>query len=56
MKKMEMKEMEQITASGWGSLLCRGAFGLVGFAAGGPIGAMVGGTVGNILCYPVDAH
>lgn len=55
MEKLEKKQMEQITGSGLGSLLCRVGFGLAGGLLGGPVGAAIGGTVGNILCYPVDA-
>lgn len=55
MKKMEFNQMEQISASGWGSLLCRVGFGVAGGVLGGPVGAAIGGTVGNILCYPLDA-
>jgi hypothetical protein len=56
MKKLELKQMEQISASGWGTLACRLGFGGAGFLLGGPLGAMIGGTVGNILCYPVKAN
>ncbi len=56
MKKLELSQMQNIEGGGWGRFLCRAAFGVTGALIGGPAGAMILGTVGNVLCYPGEAH
>lgn len=55
MKKLEMSQMENIEGGSWESLLCRAAFGIAGALIAGPAGAMILGTIGNIVCYPASA-
>jgi hypothetical protein len=56
MKKLELSQMQNIEGGSWQSLLCRAAFGITGALIAGPAGAMILGTVGNIVCYPGEAH
>lgn len=57
MKKLSISQMEKIEGGGWWqSMLCRAAFGIAGALIAGPAGAMILGTIGNIVCLPLDAN